>query len=124
MLAKAAVATVLIVEDDSELRRMYATALRFAGFDVWQAGDGTRALEVIENHPPDLVILDLMLPTLDGIAVFGELVARHPGIRTMIVTGSNRDLSDVDADCVFRKPLSPERLTQAVRDCLEGSTRD
>ncbi len=61
------VKTVSIVEDDPDLRRIFANALFWAGFRVEQAGDGPTALQMIENDPPDVLVLDLMLPTLDGL---------------------------------------------------------
>jgi len=117
--------TVLIVEDDSAARRMYRTALGFAGFDIIEAEDGLSALRSLDQYPVDLVILDLMLPTLSGLAVQQEIAANaHTrNIRVIIVTGSTINLDHVDVSCVLRKPISPDRLIDAVRNCLENGTR-
>jgi DNA-binding response OmpR family regulator len=57
---------ILIVEDDTELRGIYRTALRVAGYGVQEAGDGYEALRAVDADPPDLVVLDLALPRLSG----------------------------------------------------------
>jgi DNA-binding response OmpR family regulator len=112
--------TVLIVEDDSAARRMYRTALGFAGFDTIEAEDGLSALRSLDQYPVDVAILDVMLPTLSGLAVQQEIAANvHTrNIQVIIVTGSNINLDHVDVSCVLRKPISPDRLIDAVRNCL------
>ncbi|MEA5075773.1 MAG: response regulator, partial [Coriobacteriia bacterium] len=64
--------TILIVEDDATIARFVELELKHAGFDVLRAGDGTTAIELVLDHDVDLVILDLMLPGIDGLDV-----ARH-----------------------------------------------
>ena len=114
--------TVLIVEDDVAVRRMYRTSLSFAGFDVIEVHDGTAALHVLEQRTADIVILDLMLPTLSGLAVQQE-IASHAGTRDIpiiIVTGSDMRLDDVKVTCILRKPISPELLVTTVRTCVRS----
>lgn len=99
---------------------MYRTALSFAGYDVIEAHDGPGALNVLEQQTADLVILDLMLPTLSGLAVQQE-IASHAGTRhipIVIITGSDLRLDDVNVPCILRKPVSPELLVSTVRTCL------
>jgi CheY-like chemotaxis protein len=117
--------TVLIVEDDSAARRMYRTALGFAGFDIIEAEDGLSALRSLDQYAVDVAILDLMLPTLSGLAVQQEIAANvHTrNIQVIIVTGSNINLDHVDVSCVLRKPISPDRLIDAVRSCLGNGAR-
>ncbi len=111
---------ILIVEDDADLRRLFRMALSVAGYDVNEAGDGLEALQIIENRPPDLVVLDLMLRALDGISVRQELAAqsltRH--IPIVVVTGSTMDLETLDVACVLRKPVMPDELVRTVASCL------
>lgn len=118
--------TVLIVEDDSAARRMYRTALGFAGFDIIEAEDGISALRSLDQYPVDVVVLDLMLPTMSGLAVQQEIAAnahtRHTQV--VIVTASTMSLDHVDVSCVLRKPISPDRLIDAVRSCLHDGARD
>jgi DNA-binding response OmpR family regulator len=117
--------TVLVVEDDTALRRMYRSALTLAGFDVIEAEDAVSALRSLDQYSLDLVILDVMLPTLSGLAVQQELAshAQTASIPVMIVTGSDMSLDHVEAPCVLRKPISPDRLIEAVRTCLANGAR-
>jgi CheY-like chemotaxis protein len=112
--------TVLIVEDDDDLRRMFRTALMIAGFTVEEAADGAAALYRIHHEPPDLIVLDLSLPTVSGLIVYQE-VAAHAHTRqipVVIVTGSSMDLDHLAVPCLLRKPVDPEKLVSAVKDCL------
>lgn len=113
---------VLIVEDDAELRRVFRIALAFEGFDVEEASDGFEALRRIDEHPPDIVVLDLGLPALDGLAVRQDIAAhvytRH--IPILVVTGSAANLDYLDVACVLRKPVTPEQLVAAVHNCLRA----
>jgi DNA-binding response OmpR family regulator len=112
--------TVLVVEDDAALRWMYRAALSFAGFVVLEAEDALSALRCVDQHPLDLVVLDLMLPTMSGLAVQQEIAshAHTANIPVVIVTGSDMSLDHVDVPCVLRKPITPEELVHAVRKCL------
>jgi CheY-like chemotaxis protein len=111
---------ILIVEDDSDLRRMFRTALSLAGYDVDEAGDGLEALRIVEARAPDLVVLDLMLRALDGLSVQQELAARAitSHIPIVIVTASTLPLDGVDVACILRKPISPDELVRTVQHCL------
>jgi two-component system cell cycle response regulator len=117
--------TVLIVEDDQATRRMYRAALGFSGFEVIEADDGLSALNVLDQRRPDIVILDLMLPTMSGLTVQQEIAAqahtRHVPI--VIVTGSEMSLDHVDVPCILRKPVTPDQLVNAVRNCLASGAR-
>lgn len=118
---------ILIVEDDGDLRRMFRQMLSFGGYEVLEAGDGLHALHAIDASPPDAVILDLGLPVISGHAVRQELAA-HAHTRqipVIVVTGQSGDHDRLDAACVLRKPVSPERLLHVVRTCIAsggGST--
>jgi DNA-binding response OmpR family regulator len=114
---------ILIVEDDADLRRVWRLALQLEGFEVEEAGDGIMALRRLDNHPPDLVVLDLGLPALGGLSVQQEIAAHAVtrDIPIVIVTGSPDDLSAVDVSCVLRKPIGPEQLIATVRRCLRSA---
>jgi DNA-binding response OmpR family regulator len=111
---------ILIVEDDTELRRLYRTALALAGFQVDDASDGIQALHIIDNDPPDLVVLDLVLQVLDGVSVQQELAAHAitREIPIVIVTGSSLDVVGPNVSCVLRKPVMPDELVRTVRHCI------
>ncbi len=110
--------TILIVEDDGDLRRLYRLTLSLAGYVVQEAADGMEALRRLDLQPPDLVVLDLVLPTISGFVVRQEIAAHaHTrNIPIVVVTGTSMEIPDVP--CVLRKPVSPEQLLETVRECL------
>jgi CheY-like chemotaxis protein len=112
--------TVLIVEDDAELRRMYSQALLMAGFDVREARGGFEALQKVDSDPPEVIVLDLILPGIDGFTVQAELAA-HAHTRSIpivVVTGTTGNLDDMEVACLLRKPVTPDSLVGAVKKCL------
>ena len=111
---------ILVVEDDADLRRMYRTALTLAGFVVHDVSIGIDALRYIDEDPPDLIILDLMLPDINGMVVRQEIAAHAhtQRIPIVIVTGATLDLSSADVSCVLRKPVAPDELVRVVHSCL------
>ena len=114
---------ILIVEDDVPLRTMWRTALRLEGFDVVEAGDGIEALRLIELSPPDLVLLDLGLPHVDGISVRQDIAAQvfSRNIPIVVVTGSTGDLSYLDVNCVLRKPVTVDQIVRVVHRCIQST---
>jgi two-component system OmpR family response regulator len=120
---KTACKSILLVEDDEPLRRMMSIALRFANFETREARSGLEALGILDRWRPDLVVLDLVLPGIDGLAVQQEL-AGHPGTRTLpvvVITGSQLPLDGVDVACVLRKPFTMDELLAAIQSCLRAS---
>jgi DNA-binding response OmpR family regulator len=111
---------ILVVEDDRRLAEMYKTALRFNGFDVDVAGDGTSALVSIEQRRPDLVVLDLHLPRLRGEVILSELVSRPDlhRIPVIIVAGSDARLAIAQAKAILRKPCNPDVLLSVIEQHL------
>ena len=112
--------SVLVVEDDPDLRAMFRTALALSGFDVRVASDGLEALHRVDSNPPDLIVLDIVMPRLDGIAVAKEIAAQaHTrNIPIVVVTGSAVQLDFVNVKCVLRKPVGGAELVRAVEACL------
>jgi twitching motility two-component system response regulator PilH len=115
-------ATVLVVEDDASTREMYRQALTASGHRTIAVADGLSALRHLEGGRPDVVVLDLMLPTVGGRDVYRELRA-NPETReipVVIVTGSDaHDLEPCEFRFFLRKPVSPETLTRIVDDALQ-----
>jgi DNA-binding response OmpR family regulator len=121
------VETVLIVEDDIDARRMFRSALSFAGYRVLEAGDGLDALRLLDTQLPNLVVLDIGLPLISGVVVCQELAAHaHTrDIPVVIVTGSDLPHDELDVACLLRKPVSPDALVATVKNCMEsGSSFD
>ena len=115
--------TVLVVEDDEHLRHLYRTALTMSGYQVREARSGFEALRMLDSSPVDIVVLDLMLPGVDGFMVRDELAAQ-PDMRSIpivIVTGVRGDLDYLDVPCLLRKPITADQLIHAVRRCLASA---
>jgi two-component system OmpR family response regulator len=116
-------ARLLVVEDEPNIRELLATSLRFAGFEVHVAADGATALKQAAEHDPDLVVLDVMLPDMDGFTVTRKL--RGSGQLLPIVFVTARDsLEDkikgltVGGDDYVTKPFSLEEVVARIRAVL------
>ncbi|MEI2776685.1 MAG: response regulator transcription factor [Tetrasphaera sp.] len=116
-------ARLLIVEDEPNIRELLATSLQFAGFEVVTAGDGSAAIKAATEHDPDLVVLDVMLPDMDGFTVTRKL--RDSGRRAPIVFVTARDSVDdkikgltVGGDDYVTKPFSLEEVIARIRAVL------
>jgi DNA-binding response OmpR family regulator len=116
------VQTVLVVEDEPSLREVVSLYLRRAGYQVQTASDGQAALDALEAARPDLVVLDLMLPKVDGREVTRWLRAR--GNTPIIMLTARREEADriagleMGADDYVVKPFSPQELVSRVRAVL------
>jgi two-component system, OmpR family, KDP operon response regulator KdpE len=113
------VKTVLVVDDEPQLVRALRINLRVREYDVYTAASGTQALEQASRHPPDLVILDLGLPDLDGVEVIHGL--RGWSTAPIIVLSGRADSTDkvealdAGADDYVTKPFSMEELLARMR---------
>lgn len=113
---------VLVVDDDPTVTEVVAGYLDRAGFAVDRAGDGPDALARAEAAPPDLVVLDLMLPGLDGLQVCRRLRARGPVPVVMLTArGDEEDRIlglEIGADDYVTKPFSPRELVLRIESVL------
>jgi two-component system response regulator MprA len=116
------VSRILVVEDDSRLAATLERVLRAEGHDVELAGDGLEALRRAREHPPDLVVLDIMLPGLDGIAVCRRLRATSssPILLLTALGGTEERVRGLDsgADDYLVKPFAYRELLARVRALL------
>jgi CheY-like chemotaxis protein len=112
---------ILVVEDDRSVRQMYQTALILAGFRVETANDGLGALQKIDEEKPDLIVLDLQLPRVDGLAVLDDVRAnRNTGsIPVVVVTGSDYQNAVAQASTILTKPCEPEALISVIEQHLQ-----
>jgi DNA-binding response OmpR family regulator len=113
---------ILLVEDDTDLRGMFRTALTVAGFDVREAADGYDALVMLEQGKTDLMVLDLRMPLVSGLDVLEDMRARNENVPVVVVTASPDDLSHLSVECVLKKPVTPEKLIATVTACLAKHT--
>lgn len=120
----------LVVDDSPEIRRLMERALRADGWLVEEAGDGERALESAQEHPPDIVLLDLGLPGMDGIEVCRRLRAFSDAY-VIILTARSEEIDTLvglaaGADDYVQKPASGRQIVARARAMLRrprGSRR-
>ena len=116
------VSVILVVEDEASIAEVVALYLRRAGFEVLSASDGQQALELVAGQDPDLVVLDLMLPKIDGYEVTRRLRAR--GDTPIIILTARKTEADriagleMGADDYVVKPFSAQELVSRVRAVL------
>ena len=122
---------VLVVDDEPDIGAVLALALEADGFEVAKAADARTALTALETDPPDVVILDVMMPGMDGFELLGQVRQRHlaPDTRFIVVTcrTSERDHLrgwELGADDYVTKPIEPNRLGDRVLKVLAASAED
>lgn len=120
-------ASLLVVEDDPNILELLSASLRFAGFEVRAVTSGSSALAAAAQQRPDLVVLDVMLPDVDGFDVIKRL--RADGDRVPVVFLTARDGTDdkirgltLGGDDYVTKPFSLEELTARIRAVLRRTT--
>jgi DNA-binding response OmpR family regulator len=117
-------ANVLIIEDDATIARFVELELKHAGYDVLRAGDGPQGLSLLDSGQVDLVILDLMLPDMDGIEVAREVRRKGRDLPILMLT-ARAETHDVvtgfeaGADDYMRKPFEIPELLSRVRALLK-----
>jgi DNA-binding response OmpR family regulator len=119
------VQTVLVVEDESSIASFVALYLKNAGYKVRTVGTGEAALEQLADQRPDLVVLDLMLPDLDGIEVCRR-IRKSSEVPILMLTARDEDVDkiiglEVGADDYLTKPFNPRELVARVKSILRRS---
>jgi len=117
--------SVLIVDDEPMARTLLRLMLVRAGFHVSEAEDGYDALEKVRKNQPDVILLDVMMPGMDGFAVCEKLRSETATAELpIIMLSAKTDLDSINkglragATIYLTKPISPEELTQHVKDAL------
>lgn len=118
---------ILIVDDDPNIRQLLQLTLQVEGYEVVQAEDGARALSLLEREPVDLIVLDLMLPEVDGWQVCRK-VRETSEIPIIMLTAKDDEVDTIlglklGADDYITKPFSPRELVARVEAVTRRTTR-
>jgi CheY-like chemotaxis protein len=109
---------VLVVDDDQDIREAVVEAITDAGYTVEAAANGVEALRAMRNHAPCVVLLDLMMPVMDGWEVVAQMDLDPALAKVAVCIVSAHDKDPPRNDCVLRKPVSLANLLATVeRHC-------
>jgi CheY-like chemotaxis protein len=129
MTAKVERRRVLVVDDYPDAREMYAEYLKYSGFDVIEAGNGREALDRALDSAPDIILMDLSLPVMDGWEATRRLKADKStaGIPIVALTGHAlagilEGAKNAGCDSFVTKPCLPEDLVKEIQRVLSGTT--
>ena len=119
-------ATILVIEDDDMFRKMVRAMLVSAGYEVLEADSAETGLTLYQHQRANLVILDILMPGMDGLEAIRSLMARDPTVKIIAVSGSDpqwveeylKDASTFGAKRVLRKPVTLKQLLAAVGEVL------
>ena len=119
-------ARILVADDDQSIRQLLGTIIQREGFRVDLVGDGTEAIEKLKEHQYAVILLDLMMPRLDGFEVIEYLKHHHGSIKPVVLVISayaDQRFKQMDPDIVagvIRKPFEVAELGSMIRLCVKG----
>ena len=116
-------AQILVAEDEATVRAFVVRALQIDGHQVTAVGDGTQALEALSRGSYDLLLTDIVMPMMDGIALALKVTRDYPAVRVLMMTGyAHEKMRAHNLDVLFHdvlsKPFSLDELTRAVKTAL------
>ena len=121
-------ARIYIADDDADIRNLITFTLIEEGHEVLAAKDGQMAVEAIVKDPPDLLVLDMMMPKLDGLGVLRALDAAGvlDSTKVLVLTAKSAEQDRVEgfergADLYLTKPFDPDELVESVRALLDST---
>ncbi|WML24472.1 response regulator [Neobacillus sp. OS1-33] len=111
---------ILIVDDQFGIRILLNEVFQKEGYQTFQAANGIQALEIVTKHDPDLVLLDMQIPGMDGIEILKRMKVIDPNIRVIIMTAYGeldmiQEAKDLGAITHFAKPFDIDDIRAAVR---------
>lgn len=112
---------VLIVDDQFGIRILLNEVLQREGYETFQAANGPQALDIVKKYPPDLVLLDMKIPGMDGIEILKRMKQMDQNIRIIIMTAYGeldmiQEARDLGALTHFAKPFDIDDIRKAVRE--------
>jgi two-component system, response regulator, stage 0 sporulation protein F len=116
---------VLIVDDQNGIRILLMEVFGSEGYETFQAANGKIALEIVEKEPPDLVLLDMKIPGMDGLEILKHLKAMNPDIKVIMMTAYGeldmiKEATELGALMHFTKPFDIDEMRIAVNKQLRG----
>ena len=118
---------ILVVDDQFGIRILLNEVLQKEGYDTYQAANGLQALEILNDHVPDLVLLDMKIPGMDGIEILKRMKVLQPDIKVIIMTAYGeldmiQEAMDLGAITHFAKPFDIDDIRKAVAKHLKTSS--
>ena len=118
---------ILIVDDQFGIRILLNEVFQKEGYQTFQAANGVQALEIVTKHQPDLVLLDMKIPGMDGIEILKRMKVIDPEIRVIIMTAYGeldmiQEAKDLGALTHFAKPFDIDDIRAAVRKHIPQKT--
>jgi CheY-like chemotaxis protein len=114
--------TILVVEDEESLRLLYEEELKVEGYEILTAKNGREAIRQLETGKPDLIILDIVMPVMDGMETLGRIVSQERKIPVILNTsysGYRQDFMSWAADAYVAKSHDLTELKKKIRELLE-----
>jgi len=113
-------ATILLIDDEESVRRFFQAVLERAGYQVLTAENGKRGLRLLEHEAVDLIVVDILMPEMDGMELIPLLRKTRPAIKMIAISGGSGLMNyldaakDLGAHDTLEKPFSPQELLDAV----------
>lgn len=120
---------VLIVDDQNGIRILLVEVFSSEGYETFQAANGKAALEIVKLHTPDLVLLDMKIPGMDGLEILKHIKQMNPDIKVIMMTAYGeldmiKEATDLGALMHFTKPFDINEMRQAVNMQLKGTANN
>ena len=120
---------IAIVDDEEKIRDMIKSYLHNEGYEMIEAKDGMEALQLLENHPIDLMLLDVMMPKMDGLQVLRDIRMNRKKLPVIMLTAKSEEIDmllglEMGADDYMTKPFSMRELAARTRAVLRRSSSD
>jgi len=118
---------ILLIDDDNHFREMFAELLKRENYEVIETTDGRNALTLFDNHQPDLVITDIIMPDKEGIETILDLKKQHPNVKIIAISGGGRtNAMDnlrsarlLGASVTFEKPFDNKEVLNSIAELLQ-----